>query len=52
MVSTCSYRVLMCFGRRICTMFESVPILPVPLKKVDFLVSCQITLRGISFNRG
>ena len=32
--------------------FESVLILPIPLEKVDFLVSCQITLRVISFNRG
>ena len=33
-------------------MFESVLRLAVPLGKVDFLVSCRITLRVISFNRG
>lgn len=33
-------------------MFELVLILPVPLEKVDFLVSCQITLRVLSFSRG
>ena len=33
-------------------MFESILILPVPLEKVDFLVSCKITLRCHFFQQG